>query len=225
MQPMNAVASKRSSEVRACLTVVLALVVWGCASMNSSKEKETPKQLRDAVRAEHDEILLMVYEKHPELKEKVAGAAGYATFSTVNVNLLLLATARGDGIVYEKETGKETFMRVASIGGGLGAGIKDLRALFIFNELGALREFIDSGWQFGAQADASLKSGDTGGELGESVAVAASEDGGVDTGATGGVAEVSGSETAIEIYTITEAGISLQATVAGTKYWKDDELN
>jgi hypothetical protein len=29
----------------------------------------------------------------------------------------------------------------------------------------------------------------------------------------------------MEIYTFTEAGIALQATVAGTKYWKDDELN
>jgi hypothetical protein len=29
----------------------------------------------------------------------------------------------------------------------------------------------------------------------------------------------------MEIYTFTESGIALQATVAGTKYWKDDDLN
>jgi len=28
-----------------------------------------------------------------------------------------------------------------------------------------------------------------------------------------------------EIYTMTDAGAALQATVAGTKYWKDKELN
>jgi hypothetical protein len=29
----------------------------------------------------------------------------------------------------------------------------------------------------------------------------------------------------MEIYQFTEAGIALQATLAGTKYWKDKDLN
>jgi hypothetical protein len=29
----------------------------------------------------------------------------------------------------------------------------------------------------------------------------------------------------MQIYQFTESGISLQATVAGTKYWKDSSLN
>jgi hypothetical protein len=29
----------------------------------------------------------------------------------------------------------------------------------------------------------------------------------------------------ITIYQMTESGLALQATVNGTKYWKDDELN
>ena len=29
----------------------------------------------------------------------------------------------------------------------------------------------------------------------------------------------------IEIYSMTESGLALQATVAGTKYWKDKDLN
>jgi len=29
----------------------------------------------------------------------------------------------------------------------------------------------------------------------------------------------------MEIYQFTESGIALQATIAGTKYWKDKELN
>ena len=81
----------------------------------------------------------------------------------------MLATARGVGIVKDNKSGKETFMKVTSIGGGLGAGIKDLQALLIFNDQEALRKFIDSGWQFGAQADASLKSGDKGAAVGEAI--------------------------------------------------------
>jgi hypothetical protein len=29
----------------------------------------------------------------------------------------------------------------------------------------------------------------------------------------------------MEIYQFTESGVALQATVAGTKYWKDSKLN
>ena len=29
----------------------------------------------------------------------------------------------------------------------------------------------------------------------------------------------------VQIYQMTEAGLALQATLQGTKYWKDDELN
>jgi hypothetical protein len=38
----------------------------------------------------------------------------------------------------------------------------------------------------------------------------------------GGEAYVEGD---IIIYQLTEAGVALQATIAGTKYWKDKELN
>ena len=103
-----------------------------------------------------------------------------------------------------------------------------MRALIVFNDPAALRGFIDSGWQFGAQADASLKSGDKGMEVGESASVAADvTDGGIalDTGLSGGAGDVAKVETAMEIYRITEAGISIQATIAGTKFSKMDELN
>ena len=45
---------------------------------------------------------------------------------------------------------------------------------------------------------------------------------------SGGGAEASGEGTVsgdIEVYSMTEAGLALQATVKGTKYWQDDSLN
>jgi lipid-binding SYLF domain-containing protein len=95
---------------------------------------------------------------------------------------------------------------MGSLGGGFGLGIKDLRAVFIFHDADVMKKFIDSGWQFGGEADATAKSDEKGG--------AAAKEGGVDTGGN-----------AFEIYQITKNGIALQATIAGTKYWKDDELN
>ena len=59
------------------------------------------------------------------------------------------------------------------------------------------------GWQAGAQADAAAKSE----EEGEAMAMA------IDVGP------------GIKLYQITEKGVALQATIHGTKYWKDDDLN
>jgi len=189
-------------------------------------EKKSPDEERAEIRKERIEIINTVAKDKPEIKKKIKDAAGYASFSAVNVNLLLLATARGVGIVKDNKTGKETFMKVTSLGGGIGAGVKDLQALLIFNEHETLKKFIESGWQFGAQADAALKSGDKGHAVGESASVAVdSEDGSVDTGLSSGAGDVTQVETAIEIYRITKSGISMQATIAGTKFSKDDDLN
>ena len=94
-------------------------------------------------------------------------------------------------------------MKMRSVGVGLGIGVKDVRAVFIFKNKRVLNEFVEKGWEFGGQADAAAKSGDKG-------------------AAVGGEAYV---ETGIAIYQLTEAGVALQATIAGTKYWKDKDLN
>ena len=46
------------------------------------------------------------------------------------------------------------------------------------------------------------------------------------SGDKGGAANVAGDITEnMEIYQFVESGIALQATLAGTKYWKDKDLN
>ena len=127
-------------------------------------------------------------------------------------------------------------MRMASLGGGVGAGLKDVRVVFIFNDAKVMKQFIDEGWQFGGQADAAAKYKKTGvageGNVKANVSV---QDGSLATGAsTEGAAGVSkpASDAAreattggMQIYQFTESGVALQATVSGTKYWKDSKLN
>lgn len=184
------------------------------------------EEKKETVRKERDGLLKTMIEKKPELKQKIAKAAGYATFSSVNVNLILLATANGYGVAVDNKAKKETFMRVASIGGGVGAGIKDLKLLFVFNNPEALTRFVDQGWQFGGQADATAKSGDKGLALEERVGIDVdTKKPGASVGRSAGLGEVVPVAAPVEIYQITSAGIALQATVSGTKYWKDAALN
>lgn len=215
------------------------LVGLGCAQAAlaglfgpSGKDAEDKKA---NVRRQRDEMLQEVYSSKPELKTTIANAVGYATFKNLNVNLLLLATANGYGMAVDNKTGKETFMRMASLGGGIGAGLKDVRVVFIFHDPNVMKQFVDSGWQFGGQADAAAKYEDTGvaGEAGSKANVSAKEgvNAGVGGEATGGLSDNAGAKArastqgGMEIYQFTESGLALQATVSGTKYWKDGKLN
>jgi lipid-binding SYLF domain-containing protein len=152
------------------------------------------------------ETLAKLYELHPETRAKLRRAAGYGVFSNVETKIMFAGGGSGYGVVVDNANGRETFMRMAKLHGGIGMGIQDFRAVFIFNDRDTMRQFVEEGWQFGGGADASLKAGEKGAALSGEVAA--------DTDVR-----------PMEIYQITESGVALSATAAGTKYWKDDELN
>lgn len=169
----------------------------------------TPAVASDAKQSQRQEVLNMrsstlseLYRLKPDTKAQLAQAAGYAVFNNKNVNVIFASVGGGYGVVRDNKTGRDTFMKMGEVGLGLGMGIKDFRAVFVFHDAATLRKFIDSGWEFGAHADAAAKAGRTG-------------------AAVSGEVLING----ITIYQITENGLALQATVKGTKYWKDDELN
>jgi lipid-binding SYLF domain-containing protein len=181
------------------LLALVAMVVTGCASPKG----DTVAEQRAFAKDMRKEVLAELYDDKPITREKIANSAGYGAFSNVNINLLLLSSGNGYGIIRDNATGKDTYMKMQMLGFGLGAGVKDFRAVMIFKTPEALHAFTEKGWEWGGHADAAAKSGDKGEEVGLAD-------------------EVTGD---IEIYNFTDAGIALQATVAGTKYWKDDELN
>jgi lipid-binding SYLF domain-containing protein len=185
-------------------TVVAALAIPAAAGLFSAKG-DSAEEKRDAVRKQRDEILAKLYATNPEAKDKIQNAVGYGAFNNKNMNLFLLSSGSGYGMVVDKG-GKETFMAMGSLGGGIGLGAKDLSVVFIFKNADVMKKFIESGWQFGGEADATAKAGEKG--------AAASKEAAADTGAN-----------VFEIYQMTDTGVALQATVAGTKYWKDKDLN
>lgn len=178
--------------------LILSITLTGCSPGN----KLTTAEKRQAIDTMAAETLQRLYTEKPSAQEEVNNAAGYAAFSNANVNIIFASAGGGYGVVVDKATGNKTYMKMGSGGVGLGIGAKDYRQVLIFNTEEAMKGFIESGWEFGGHADAAAKAGDKGGE--------ASGEGMIgDT----------------KVYAMTEAGLALQATVTGTKYWKDDELN
>ena len=149
------------------------------------------------------ETLERLYQEQPSTKDKIKKATGYGVFANANVNIIFVSAGGGYGVVVDNSTGQRTYMKMALGGVGLGLGAKDYRQVLIFKSKETLKKFIDSGWEFGGHADVAAKAGESGGELSGEGAI--------------------GSD--IEAYAMTESALALQATVAGTKYWKDKDLN
>lgn len=177
---------------------VLMIFCLPIAAQAKSKDKK-----RAEIQTMAQKTLTQLYKEAPKAKSEVAKAKGYAVFSNVGINVIFLSGGGGKGMVHDNATGKNTYMKMGSAGVGLGLGIKDFRAVFIFNTKKAMNEFTDKGWDFSAQADAAAASGDKGGEGSAAVTVMPGT----------------------KVYQITKNGLALQATLQGTKYWKDKKLN
>ena len=196
----------KTMKIKRLLVLTGACLALPAAGGLFGPKGENVEEKQAKVREQRDEILAKLYASHPEAKDKIQKAAGYGAFNNKNMNLFLLSTGHGYGVVVDTKSKKETFMAMGALGGGVGLGAKDLSVVFIFKNADVMKKFVESGWQFGGEADATAKAGEKGG--------GAAKEGGIDTGAN-----------VFEIYQMTDAGVSLQATVSGTKYWKDKKLN
>ena len=174
------------------------LMLQGCAGgVNASATEQ-----KNAITQMRSDVLSELYRQKASARTEVQSAPGYATFSNANVNVILASFGGGYGVVHNNSTGSDTYMKMGEVGLGLGAGVKDFRLVMVFHTAEAMQRFIEQGWAFGAQADAAAKAGDKGGAVGAEASV---DD--------------------VTIYQFTEAGLALQATLKGTKFWVDEKLN
>ena len=160
-------------------------------------------EARHQVREMANDALASLYEIQPNLRWAVERAAGYAVFSTFGVKLFFAGGTTGKGVVVNNHTGRQTFMRMVQVQGGLGFGINKNRLIFVFTSPQALRSFIDQGWEFGAQASVSAMAGGQGGMFSGAASIAPD----------------------VYLFQLTDTGLSATLTVAGTKYFKDADLN
>ena len=186
-------------KLKTIIFLSVAVVISGCskpAGVSFDEKRESVSQMkRDTIE--------QFYQQVPNGRDMIAKSEGYGVFSNINVNVILLSAGNGYGIVSDNSTGEQVYMQMGSGGVGLGLGVKDFRAVIIFHDRNTMKSFIDNGWEFGAEADAAAKSGEKGGS-----------------------AEAAGALTnGMSLYQLTETGFALQATLKGTKYWQDSELN
>ncbi len=175
---------------------VLTLCLASFLSAQSADEKKAK------IDEHSSKTLQMLYKTYPQSRKKVQQSYGYATFSNIGVNILFFSAAGGSGVAVT-QSGKKTYMKMASAGVGPGTGIKDFRIVFLFENKKIFDHFVKHGWEANVQADAAAKSDNKGGSIEKAVTV----------------------RPGMKLYKMTKNGVAIQATIQGTKYWKNDSLN
>jgi lipid-binding SYLF domain-containing protein len=155
------------------------------------------------VRKAAEQALAAVYKVQPSARKAVESAAGYAAFSNFGMKILVAGSGTGKGIAVNNKTKAVTYMRMAEIQAGIGFGVKKFQLVWVFETAQALSNFTNSGWEIGAQATASAKTGDKGASYQGAVSVAPG----------------------VWLYQVSGDSLALELTAKGTKYYKDSELN
>jgi lipid-binding SYLF domain-containing protein len=169
----------------------------GTASAQSEKAKKQAEIQKSAQTSlEH------FYKAEPKLKAEVAKAPGYAVFTSYGFTFLLGGSG-GKGLVHEAKTKKSTYMDMAQVSAGLQIGGGEYETLIIFKTAKAMQDFVNKGWEFGGGGGATAGAGGKGG------------------GAQAGEQVINDAL----YYTWTKNGLQAGGAVAGTKFWKDKELN
>ena len=187
----------KSLVVKWSMVVVLASSLCACIIPGGDIQGK-----RDHIQRLERSVLQSLYKAKPSAKQEIASAPGYAVFSNVNVNVIFASASSGYGVVHFNQSAKKIYMKMAELGMGIGLGVKDFRVVFVFHNKEVMTRFVDYGMTIGGHIDAAAKAN------GQGAAVA-------------GEVVLDG----ISVYQITETGLALQATIKGTKYWRDTELN
>ncbi len=162
-----------------------------------SGEKESPDELRKKIDASAARAMQRLQEQSASAKALVEKSVAHAVFDTRKISLLL-TTGFGAGVMVDK-AGQRTYMKMATGGVNIGYGIKSYRVIFLFPDQASAEDFVTSGWDANADAMAAANedSADTGLQL----------------------------KNGVTVFKLDEKGLALSATLTGTKYWKDADLN
>jgi lipid-binding SYLF domain-containing protein len=148
-----------------------------------------------------NETLQKFYGQKPALEKDVKAAPGYAVFTSYGLTFLL--GGAGGGGVARDHAGKATYMSMAQASAGPKIGVGSTEMLMVFKTPQAYKRFVDKGWEFGGGGAASAGAGKH--KAGE------------------GEGEKFVNDAAV--YTYTKNGVEFGGEFAGTKFWKDKELN
>lgn len=183
------------------LAGVTALVVMALAPAGAIAS--TPDQDRADISQMAQQTLDSLYAQVPTARRAIAESAGYAVFSDMNTKIFFAGGGGGKGVAVNRVSGQRTYMMMVSVAAGLGMGVSKSHLVWVFATEDAYSNFVNVGVEVGADANLQVNPGMGGGLYSGAVEV----------------------QPGVWLYQLSDAGLSLELTVQGTKYFKDPELN
>lgn len=188
------------------LFLISALAIAGC-----SAKGDTASEQRATILKMRTDTLTKLYSLHPEARSDIQHSTGYAVFSSNSSKIFVFGLGSGYGVVKNNHTGKDTYMKMAQGGAGLGIGVKQLSTVIVFHDAKSLNKFVTDGYVVGADANAAAKYDDKGAGTGASASAIPTD--------------TQSLPSKVSVYEMTEKGLAAQAMINGYKYWPDADLN
>ncbi|MCP5196930.1 MAG: hypothetical protein H6974_09125 [Gammaproteobacteria bacterium] len=147
--------------------LLLAMLLTSCANPpvkpappvvvpQSALSEKAQKEQQQAILKVHHQTLKQLYRLKPSAKTEIQQAAGYGVFEINGLNAVLSET-HGRGVVFERATGKATYMQLARTDLQPGATLRPYRQVLVFLNPQKLRQFATSGSPPNTFSDPDIK--------------------------------------------------------------------
>ena len=183
--------------------LMMALVLCLMTGTVSAADADKVVKERAEIEELSDKALANLYEKVPSAERIIENCYAYATLSNTGIKLGLFGDAHGRGVAVNNETGERLYMRMKEMGVGLGLGVKEYDLIFVIGTETAWNSFISGDIKFASSAEAAASDGVTGDSI-EGASIAAN---------------------GVWVYQMTKKGLTLDASIKGTKIYPDKKLN
>lgn len=183
------------------IMAVLLMCVMTATAFAANPEKVQKE--RAEIEELSEKALQNLYAKVPSAERVIENCYAYATLSNTGMKLGIFGDAHGRGLAVNNETGEQLYMRLKEVGLGLGLGVKEYDLIFVIGTEAAWNSFISGDIKFASSAEAAASDGVTGDSM-EGASIAAK---------------------GVWVYQITKKGLTLDASIKGTKIYPDKKLN
>ncbi|MBO4780633.1 MAG: hypothetical protein J5497_08355 [Selenomonadaceae bacterium] len=187
-------------KIFAALSVLLCLMMF---STVTEAAKDSVAEQRWQIDQLSAKTLDKLYEKYPHARNVINNCYAWATLSNSGVKVLFIGSSHGRGVAVNNQTGERVYLRMKELSAGLGLGAKEYNLIFLLNTQDAWENFIAGKTRFAASAEASANDGVSGGSIEGAEYVAPG----------------------VWVFQMTTKGLALEATLKGTKIYKDKKLN
>jgi len=163
--------------------------IQGCSSIPGESGEEQAESIDSLVERTLADLALQA----PETTDRIAGSVGYIVMSNKITKIPIVGAGSGYGVGINTASGEKTYLKMARFDVGGGWGVRSVRPVLIFQDEKKFLDFIGGKWGATAGAEAAAKVGES--------------------GAAGGAGSGDVGDKGYSIYMITDAGVSVTATV------------